>query len=76
MSGLVVVVVLLWSLWLSYLSQGLSVGAHVRQDDQDVLLALVGQVLCRRQRQARGDDALDADWTKRRRESGLNLPGK
>lgn len=45
---------------MAYLSQSLSVGAHVRQDDQDVLLTLVGQVLRRRESQARGDDALDA----------------
>lgn len=30
----------------SYLSEGLSVGAHVSQDDQHVLLTLVSQVLC------------------------------
>lgn len=30
----------------SYLSEGLSVGAHVSQDDQHVLLTLVRQVLC------------------------------
>lgn len=46
-----------------YLSQSLSVGAHVSQDDQDVFLTLVGQVLCCGQRQARGDDTLDADWS-------------
>lgn len=31
---------------MSYLSQCLSVGAHVRQDYQDMLLTLVGQVFC------------------------------
>lgn len=49
----------------AYLSQSLGVGAHVRQDDQDVLLALVGQVLRRGQRQARRDDALDPGDTEK-----------
>lgn len=42
------------------LSESLRVGAHVCEDDKDVLLTLVSQVLSRRQRQAWGDDALNA----------------
>mmetsp|Transcript_12476 Transcript_12476/g.56228 ORF Transcript_12476/g.56228 Transcript_12476/m.56228 type:complete len:326 (+) Transcript_12476:60-1037(+) len=41
------------------LSQRVGVRAHVRQDDQHVLAALVRQVLRRGERDARGDDALD-----------------
>lgn len=48
----------------AYLSQSLSVGAHVRENDQDVLLTLVGQVLSGGQRQPRGDDAFDAEGAK------------
>lgn len=47
-----------------YLSQSLSIGAHVSQNDQDVLLTLVGQVLRGGQRQPRGDDAFDAEGAK------------
>lgn len=46
--------------WTADLSESLGVGAHVGEDYKDVLLALVGQVLGRRQRQPWGDDALDA----------------
>lgn len=67
--NVVVVVVVVFRL-LPHLSESLSVGAHVREDDEDVLLALVGQVLGGRQRQTRGDDALDADWWKRKEKSG------
>ena len=41
------------------LSQGLGVGAHVSQDNQDMFLTLVGQELCRGQRQSRRDDTLN-----------------
>ncbi len=41
------------------LSQSLSVGAHVSEDDKHVLLTLVGKELGRRQGQARGDDTLN-----------------
>ena len=43
-----------------YLSQSLSVRAHVCQNNQDVFLTLVRQELCRGQRQTRGDDTLNA----------------
>lgn len=49
------------SICKAYLSQSLSIGAHVSQNDQDVLLTLVGQVLSGGQRQPRGDDAFDAE---------------
>jgi hypothetical protein len=42
-----------------HLTQGLGVRAHVGQDDQHVLLALVGEELGCGQRQAGRDDALD-----------------
>ena len=41
------------------LAQRVGVGRHVRQDHEHVHLALVGQVLGRREREARRDDALD-----------------
>lgn len=34
-----------WWCRVSHLSQSLGVGAHVRQDDQHVLLTLIGQIL-------------------------------
>lgn len=43
-----------------HLSQGLCVGAHVSEDDQDVLLALVGKELGSGEGNAGGDDALNA----------------
>ena len=49
----------------AYLSEGLGVGAHVSEDDKDVLLTLVGQVLRGGQSQAGGNDALNADWWRR-----------
>jgi hypothetical protein len=45
----------------SYLSQRFSVGAHVRQDHQHVLLTLICQKLGRGQSQARSDDPLNAE---------------
>lgn len=44
---------------LGYLSEGFGVGAHVSEDDEDVLLALVGEELCGGEGEARRDDALD-----------------
>lgn len=46
-----------------HLPQGLCIGAHVGEDDQHMLLALVGQELSSGERQARGDDPLNAgEW--------------
>ena len=46
----------------THLSQGLCVGAHVSEDDQHVLLTLVGQELSRSQSQTGSDDTLDTAW--------------
>ncbi len=43
----------------THLTQGLGVRGHVSQDDEDVLLVLVGQELGRGQGETRGDDPLD-----------------
>lgn len=50
-----------WVSLVAHLSQSFGVGAHVSQDDQDMLLTLVGQVLSWGQSQARGDDALNTE---------------
>ena len=42
-----------------YLSQSLSIGAHVSQNNQDVFLTLVCQELCRSKGQTRSDDTLN-----------------
>lgn len=42
-----------------YLSQGFSVGAHVGEDDENVLLTLVSEELCGGEGETRRDDALD-----------------
>jgi hypothetical protein len=44
---------------LTRLSQRLCIGAHVGQDDEHVLLALVSEELGSGQRQTGGDDTLD-----------------
>lgn len=44
----------------THLSESLSIGAHVCEDNQDVLLALVGQELGRCESQAGRDDSLNA----------------
>lgn len=44
----------------AHLSQGLSVGAHVGEDDQHMLLTLVSQKLSRGQGQTGCDDTLNA----------------
>ena len=43
----------------AHLTQGIGVRRHVCEDDQHVLLALVGKVLGGGERQTRGDDALN-----------------
>ena len=43
----------------SHLAQSVGVGGHIGQDHQNVQIALVRQVLGRRQGQPRRDDALD-----------------
>lgn len=43
------------------LSESLCIGAHVSENDEDVLLTLVSQVLSRREGQTRRDDALNAE---------------
>mmetsp|Transcript_22306 Transcript_22306/g.53512 ORF Transcript_22306/g.53512 Transcript_22306/m.53512 type:complete len:283 (+) Transcript_22306:600-1448(+) len=42
-----------------HLAEGVGVGRHVREDDEDVLVALVREVLRDGQRETRGDDPLD-----------------
>ena len=44
-----------------YLSQGVGVGTHVGENDEDVLLTLIGQELGRGQRDTRGDDTLNPE---------------
>ena len=41
------------------LSQGLGIGAHIGQDDQHMVLTLVGKELGSGEGQSRGDDTLD-----------------
>ena len=43
----------------THLTQGFGIRAHVSKDDEDVLLALVGQVLGGGEGEAGRDDALD-----------------
>lgn len=45
----------------THLSQGLSIGAHVCQNDQDVFLTLIGKKLGCSQRQTRGDNTLNTE---------------
>ena len=46
---------------IGYLSQGVGVGTHVGENDEDVLLTLIGQELSRGQRDTRGDDTLNPE---------------
>ena len=50
----------IWHIRL-YLTQGLSVWAHVCQDNQYVLLTLIGKVLGSRQRYTWGDNSFNAE---------------
>ena len=52
----------------TYLTQGISIRTHVSQDDQYVLLTLVGQELGSSKGQAGSDDTLNSKQTTRREE--------
>ena len=58
-----------------HLTQGISIRAHVRQNDQDVLLSLVGEVLCGGESEARGNDTLDGGVIRKVQEQAHSLQG-
>ena len=59
----------------THLSQRLCVRGHVGEDDEDVLLALVGEVLGGGERQARRDDPLDGGVVRQVQEQADVLHG-
>ena len=59
-----------------HLSQSLSIGAHVCQNDQDVFLTLIGQKLGCSQRQTRGDDTLNTEGQREEGKEGGREGGK
>mmetsp|Transcript_9018 Transcript_9018/g.30566 ORF Transcript_9018/g.30566 Transcript_9018/m.30566 type:complete len:578 (+) Transcript_9018:341-2074(+) len=58
-----------------HLAEGVGVRGHVREDHEHVLVAVVGQVLGRGERNARGDDALDGGVVGQVEEEGHALHG-
>ena len=56
-----------------YLSQSLSIGAHVSENNQDVFLTLVRQELRRSQGQTRSDDTLNATGRARERKEIVHV---
>lgn len=57
------------------LTEGVSVGGHVREDDEDVQVALVGEVLGGGEGETGGDDALNGGVVGEVEEQGSALHG-